>query len=34
MDGSPTVILKEKVALKSLDVVDATSVDKAVEKSP
>ena len=34
MDGSATVILKEKVAFKSLDVVDATFVDKAVEKSP
>ena len=28
-----TVILKENLAMKSLDVVDATSVDKAVEKS-
>ena len=29
-----TVILKEKVALKSWDVIDATSMHKAVEKSP
>ena len=33
MDGSATVILKEKLALKSFDVVDTSSVDNAVEKS-
>ena len=32
MDGSATVTPNEKFALKSLDVVDAASVDKAVEK--
>ena len=31
MDGSATVILDEKLALKSPDVVDAASVDKSVE---
>ena len=34
VDGPATVILKEKLALKPLDVVDATSVDKALAKSP
>ena len=32
--GSATVILKERLALKSSEVVDAASVDKAVGKIP
>ena len=32
MDGSATVILKERLAFKSSDVADAASVNTAVEK--
>ena len=33
MDGSATVILKERLALKSSDVADAASVNTVVEKT-